>query len=375
MRAVAFPRDTNPYQDLLHGALAHEGVRVDYLPMPTPSRTLNLLLMPAVLAVLRLRGVRVLHLHWVFDFEIGGTDRVPALRRVAQAWFGVVLRWSQLIGVRVVWTAHNILPHTQVFHDDRAARATLLRTASHVLVHDAFVTGELAQLVAPDALPPVSVVPHGPFDEHYDVDVDRVAARARVGIALDRRVLAFVGRVTQEKGVDLLLEAFTQLVDDVRDAGERPPLLVVAGRCDDPALVGRLHDTARAVGGDLHLDLRFLPDADLADLVAGADVLVLPFRKVTTSGSALLAMGFAKPVVVPDLPPFADVPDDAVLRFAAGDAKDLRETLLEATTLTPGDLGRRGAVAQEWAGRATWPDAARSTARAYRDAVAGGRRR
>ncbi|MDO9377311.1 MAG: glycosyltransferase [Nocardioidaceae bacterium] len=375
MRAVAFPRDTNPYQELLHGALRAEGVDVGYLPMPTPSRTVNLLLMPAVLAWLRLRGVRVLHLHWVFDFEIGGTDRLPALRRVAQAWFGLVLRWSRLIGVRVVWTAHNVLPHSRVFHDDRAARADLLHQASHVLVHDAFVTDELARLVAPDALPPVSVVPHGPFGDHYDVSVDPVEARSRAGVPLERRVLAFVGRVTREKGVDLLLEAFALLVAERRDRGEVPPVLLVAGRCDDPELVELLHGASRRLGDDLHLDLRFLPEDALSDLVASADVLVLPFRQVTTSGSALLAMGFAKPVVVPDLPPFASVPDDAVLRFAAGDADALRVALGEATDLGHGDIGRRGAVAQQWAARASWPDAARGTAAAYRDAVAHGSRR
>lgn len=66
MRVLAFPRSTaDPYQDLLYGALAGEGFEVTYLPMATRSQTL---------------------------------------------------------GYRIVWTAHNLLPHAKVLADDLAGR-------------------------------------------------------------------------------------------------------------------------------------------------------------------------------------------------------------------------------------------------------------
>ena len=50
-------------------------------------------------------------------------------------------------------------------------------------------------------------------------------------------------------------------------------------------------------------------------LLAAADVVVLPFRRVSTSGSALLALCHGRPLIVPDLPGLADLPGQAVLRY------------------------------------------------------------
>ena len=53
-------------------------------------------------------------------------------------------------------------------------------------------------------------------------------------------------------------------------------------------------------------------------MLAAADVVVLPFRRVTTSGSAMLALSHGRPLIVPDLPGLADLPDEAVLRYDGG---------------------------------------------------------
>ena len=143
LKVAAFPRDTNPYQELLHAALRAHDVEADYLPMPTPSRTLNLLLLPVILTRVRVGGTRVLHLHWVFAFSLPGASQVPLVRLMAQVWFGLVLLTCRALGIRVVWTAHNLLPHDQVFWDDRAGRRMLLRRASAVIVHDKRVIDEL----------------------------------------------------------------------------------------------------------------------------------------------------------------------------------------------------------------------------------------
>ncbi|WP_460445607.1 glycosyltransferase, partial [Angustibacter aerolatus] len=340
---MVLPKDPNPYQELLHDALRAEGVEPAYLPMPTPSRSLNLLLVPVQLLVARLRGVRLLHVHWVFGLTLTGAERSPLLRRVSQWWFGVLLATCRVLGVRVVWTAHNVLPHQQVFDDDRAARRALLRATSHVLVHDAHVTAELAALAAPAPLPPTTVVPHGSYVGHYPPRSPRAEARRRLGLPDDARLLLFVGRVTVEKGVDDLLEAFSRTDSDV--------VLVVAGLCPDPALAERLHHAA-AADPRLRLDLRHLADDVLADHLSAADAVVLPFRRVTTSGSVLLAMAFAVPVVVPGVPQLAGLPDAACTRFAPGVAG--LEAALRAVADAPSDaLQRAGRAGLEWTRGAT----------------------
>ena len=137
MKMLVLPRDPNPYQGLLYGALGRLGVRIRYLGELTPSHTVNLLLLPAELAWHRMAGTRVVHLHWVFPFTLPGARRFPVLRRLGQAWFLLWLRACRALGLRLVWTAHNVLPHAPVFADDVAARRALVRASDLVLAHSA----------------------------------------------------------------------------------------------------------------------------------------------------------------------------------------------------------------------------------------------
>ena len=91
MRILVLPRDTNPYQELLYGEMQRLGVRVTYIGELTPSRTLNLLLLPLEVAVRRIAGARLIHLHWVFAFSLPGARRFPVMRRAAYVWFACLV--------------------------------------------------------------------------------------------------------------------------------------------------------------------------------------------------------------------------------------------------------------------------------------------
>ncbi len=161
MKILAFPRDRNPYQRLLYSEMEQLGVEVTYLGQLTPSSTLNLLLLPAELAARRAAGARLVHLHWVFGFNLPGGRQFTAVRRLGQAWFGLWLRVTKRLGLRLVWTAHNVLPHTPVFADDAAARRALVRHCDVVLAHSPAALDGLREL---GAVPHASlIIRHGPM--------------------------------------------------------------------------------------------------------------------------------------------------------------------------------------------------------------------
>ena len=118
--------------------------------------------------------------------------------------------------------------------------------------------------------------------------------------------------VQEYKGVDDLLSAFSAIPDGIAAH------LTVAGKCDDPELRSRLHELADTTGARVVLRLEHVPEEEVALLFAATEVVVLPFRRVTTSGSAMLALSHGKPLIVPDLPGLADLPDKAVLRYGGG---------------------------------------------------------
>jgi glycosyltransferase involved in cell wall biosynthesis len=357
VRLLVLPRDPNPYQELLYGEMRRLGVTVTYLGELTRSRTLGLLLLPLEVAAGRAAGARVVHLHWVFGFELPGARRFPVLRRAAYLWFRLWLATCRVLGVRVVWTAHNVLPHEPVFADDAAARRVLVRASDLVLAHGPAALAGLADL---GAVPGRSVViRHGP------VAAVPAAALRPPGDGGGPRRFLFFGRVQPYKGVADLLAAFAALPGGVCAQ------LTIAGQCDDPLLAARLQDLARRCGQPVVLRLERVPELEMPALLAAADVVVLPFRQVTTSGSAVTALSHGRPLIVPDLPGLADLPAPAVLRYD-GQVTTLAAALERLARADRGVLTAMAAAARGYASGTTWREIAEATMAAML-AVSGGR--
>jgi glycosyltransferase involved in cell wall biosynthesis len=347
MKVLVFPRDATPYQSLLYGEMRRLGVQVIYLGELAPVHMLNLLLLPLELAARRLAGARVLHLHWVFAFTLPGARGFPALRRVAQAWFLLVLRVCRLLGLRLVWTAHNVLPHEPVFADDVSARRALVEASDLVLVHSQSTLDELAAL---GAVPRRNaVIRHGPITS------SRASGSLRTPGAGDGpREFLFFGRIREYKGVEDLLSAFLAMPDDVAAH------LTIAGQCDGPRLRSRLDALARRGGARVLLRLEHVPGDEVAQLLAAADVVVLPYRRVSTSGSAMLALSHGRPLIVPDLAGLTNLPDQALLRYH-GETPALIAALVRLARADNDTLATMSAAAYGYASETTWQEIAEQT--------------
>jgi glycosyltransferase involved in cell wall biosynthesis len=347
MRILAYPRDPNPYQGLLYREMQHLGAEVSYLGQLTPSRTLNLLLLPVEVAVRRMVGARLIHLHWVFTFTFPGSQRFSVMRQVAYVWFLGWLRVCRMLGVHLVWTAHNVLPHTPVFADDVAARRALVEASDLVLAHS---ESALTELTALGAIPHRSaVISHGPV-----APARPAAPRAAPATGRQPRRFLFFGRVQHYKGVDDLLVAFLTVLEEVSAS------LTVAGQCDDPQLRSRLHALARQGGSAITLRLERIPEEEVSQLLGASDVVVLPFRQVTTSGSAMLALSHGRPLIVPALPGLADLPDQAVLRYN-WKSTALADALKDLACADAKTVAAMSAAARDYAFSITWQEIAEKT--------------
>ena len=269
------------------------------------------------------------------------------MRWVAQAWFLVVLRVCRMLGTHLVWTAHNVLPHEPVFADDVFARRALVEASDLVLVHSQSTLNELAAL---GAVPRRNaVIPHGPISSSLAMGSLRTP-----GAGGRSREFLFFGRIREYKGVDDLLAAFLAMPDDVAAH------LTIAGQCDDPRLRSRLHALARRGGARVRLRLEYVPGDEVAQLLGDADVVVLPFRRVSTSGSAMLALSHGRPLIVPDLAGLIDLPDQAVLRYDGG-ISALAVALERLARANDETLAAMSAAALSYASETTWQEIAERT--------------
>jgi glycosyltransferase involved in cell wall biosynthesis len=163
--------------------------------------------------------------------------------------------------------------------------------------------------------------------------------RHGMGIGDDERVVLYVGRVCEQKGSDVLIQAFERLQARVKNVR-----LVVAGPHDRFGNEGESDLTRRIrdIGG---LYLGAIDESLLPSTYNMADVFVMPTRRLEMFGMAALeAQACGKPVVASDHGGLPEVvsPQSGLL-FPVGDVAALTECL--ARLLEDRDLRRTKAVA------------------------------
>lgn len=356
------PRDGPPYQELLYRRVEALGVRVLYADGPTPSQTLNIFLAPAVLAWWRVRGCRLLHIHWIFQFSLPWARRKSWARLLMEWWFGLYLRTARILGYGIIWTAHDLLPHEQVFKDDGRARDLLVSKTSVVTTLSEATAIELRALGARH----VRVIPAGSYAESYPITLTTEQARASFGFSDDDVVIALIGRLERYKGADILLQAVAQL------PGSSKIKLLLAGTCPEEVYRKELMRLAEESAERVITKFEWLPDNDLARYFQATNISVFPFREITNSGSVLLAQSFGRPVVIADLPALCDIPSSGAMRFEVGGeqaVESLVATLQLAERLTESQYREMSNAALAWAAKNDWATAARQTADVYRDVL------
>ncbi|WP_248929936.1 glycosyltransferase family 4 protein [Paenibacillus hamazuiensis] len=176
--------------------------------------------------------------------------------------------------------------------------------------------------------------------------VDRKAVLGRYGIAPAKFVMLFVGRLAPEKSVDVLLEAWRSLSDEVA----RHAHLIIVGEGPSAETLRELcaHDPAVTFTG-------FVQGRELAELYAAADVFVFPSATETFGNVVLEALASGTPVIGAAAGGVRDnishgvtgllCPPGDASRFAAAMERLFRE---EATRAAMAAAGREYALKQSW---------------------------
>jgi glycosyltransferase involved in cell wall biosynthesis len=164
---------------------------------------------------------------------------------------------------------------------------------------------------------------------------DRRSARARLGLP-EVPLVVCVGRLSRQKGQDVLLEAWPSVTARVPEAR----LVLVGGGPDEEALVERAVERVRLVG---HRH-------DVPDWLAAADVVALPSRWEGLSLVLLQAMARGRSVVTADVAGAREVLSGGAGGVVAIEDADGLADALVARLLNPalaaaeGEAGRRVAV-------------------------------
>jgi glycosyltransferase involved in cell wall biosynthesis len=189
----------------------------------------------------------------------------------------------------VVSILHNVIPHEPKFFDPPLIRY-FLRQNHGIIVMNSASEADLLSLAGPSVR--YLKIPH-PVYVHFGDPVDRAAARARLGIPADKRVVLFFGLIRQYKGVDELIRALDLL--------DERYVLVIAGEPYGGSDVYKNLIAASRFPRNIVFHDRYIPDDGVAGYFSAADACILPYRSATQSGITSVSYHFDVPVIATDV--------------------------------------------------------------------------
>jgi glycosyltransferase involved in cell wall biosynthesis len=213
----------------------------------------------------------------------------------------VLMVLYRLLGKKIIFTAHNVNAKARDGGDSFWNRATLkfqYHRCDHIFSHTEKMKSEL---VAEFGVPPekVTVIPFGLNSTVPDTVMTGESARQRLGLGPQEKVLLFFGNIAPYKGVDYLVDAFSEVARRLPDCR-----LIIAGRpkgSEDYWDGLRRKIDASPARDKMVLKIEYVPDEETEIYFKAADVLVLPYTHIFQSGVLFLGYNFGLPAIAADV--------------------------------------------------------------------------
>lgn len=316
MRVAFLAFDFGEYCVRLAGALAtdHEvmlivpdSIASPYLPLLRGNVALRLFSKPRLRQVLtQLSAVAEIHRH-IREFA---PDVVHI--QAGHMWLNLSLHW--LRSYPIVLTVHDAKRHpgdAGMQHPPQWVMDYGPRHATEIIVHAPQIKEELADRLCLDR-EHIHVIPH--------ILIGDSEASCQVGE--EEGMILFFGRIWPYKGVDILIQAETQITSVFPHAR-----IVIAGEGEDLERYRRMISDP----GKYEIMNYYISDEERAALFRRASVVVLPYLEASQSGVVPIAYTYEKPVVATTVGGLPEAVDHARtgLLVPPGDKAALAEAVIQ----------------------------------------------
>ncbi|GGA38186.1 glycosyltransferase [Okeania sp. KiyG1] len=269
MRIIAWPafktKYQNPYGYLLYSSMELQGISVTEFS----------------LSKLLLKHYDIFHVHWPVETIVRHPNPfIAGLRGINML---LAIDFARARGTKLIWTLHDKHPHS-ILHPKLGTwfQSEFIKRVDGCISH-CQVSREWADLTFPIlSNRPHKVILHGHYRQVYPDNVNREAARKSLDIPSGSDVLLFLGNIDNYKNVPHLVQVFKELA---------PPnwILLVAGKLIVPKLGTQISQVA-ANDSRIKLKFGFVRDEKLQEYFRAANLVVLPFKDILNSGSALFSL-------------------------------------------------------------------------------------
>lgn len=235
-----------------------------------------------ILCYIKREDIHILHLQWLPFLEFCLFEKY---------WLRIVRRVHP--NIQIILTVHNIYPHNS---SASAQKAYKKRLQQIIPLLDSWVvhTHNATERVHNEYGIPLEKI----HTIHHGVFVPQIVIPKRQRTDSKIQFLLF-GQQSRYKGTDLLIHAIAKLPTTIQDK-----ITVRIIGSTDSSLFNAHIEQAETLG--IEWKNKYIEEADLMQAIQDSDVLLYPYRAITQSGALLLGLYFQKPMIVSNLPAFAE---------------------------------------------------------------------
>jgi len=265
------------------------------------------------------------------------------------------LRTARKLGVPCVVGALGSDIHVRSGVNDRMTRQTIAEVDGLLTVSEAMRRTAISEFGArPDR---VHTIVNG-FNTRVFYPRDQVSIRTKLGISLDEKMIVYVGRFVEAKGLRELIQAFQQLAQK----DDKLSLALIG----DGVMKSKLHDLIDAAGlrGRVRIPGGQPPD-QVAEWICASNVLTLPSWSEGYPNVVVEGLACGRPVVATDVGGTREILNERNGILIEPRRSDVLQRALDQALRTDWDLS---AIAESM--RRTWDDVAVETLRICKQVAA-----
>jgi beta-1,4-mannosyltransferase len=253
---------------------------------------------------------------------------IALLQMIRLIHFTLVLLFARMQGKTIVYTVHDLDEYQK-----QSLRGIILIRMAHYIVFFLSHSIHVHNRYSLDLIETrykikrgICVIPHGNYIGFYPNKITKSQARRKLGLPEGAFVYLFLGLIRPYKGLEDLFAAFKSI--------ESPELrLLVAGRVFGAGSYEAAIKQICREDSRIRLVTEFISDEYMQFYMNACDIFVLPYKHITTSGAASLALSFGRPIIAPAITSFPEVvtPESGIL-YDASKPDGLVSALAEAKT-------------------------------------------
>jgi len=336
-------RKYNPYQLLLAKELLNKNIKVFFCD--------NYSFFSLIRFYVKSK-FKLLHVHWPDKFILHDNALIMAIKA---SNFILQLLFFKILGVKIVWTVHNINNHEGT---NLKFYRTILKFFSCLVDLHIIHSKHSVPLLESFSIKKIEVLKHPSYYGYYKLDFDEKKSRLILGIPENSFVYLFIGQIKEYKGVLDLIKAFKKI--NIENS-----CLLVAGLVSNQRILNKINIRKKNSSNIIFYN-EFIRDDNLQLFFKASDVVVFPFKSILTSGSALLAQSFGKPIIIPEVDTLLEnLNSSGVFTYKMNDLDDLAKMMkyiYNVDNFNPEDIKNN---LKDWAIENSWERFSDKTSELY----------